>query len=237
MKTTAKVFVVIGMVVGSWLILPIFLGVWAWKKIDTAKSRQEMIGCILVSAFFLTLFSAFFMSLIKFDNDIAVRNAKKDIDNFFLKYGTVLNDKQKEEFAVTAKSIMYLSDMQKLAFEYIDDTPSPADFIFYLALNAKNVISKCCKKSEYEEFLYSLFTEKYLITLQDFEIYEAINAQKQLQLTAYPDSPFRFNYEQAVLGLICGGIIDKILRHEKNEELITTRQNILKYATINGYYT
>lgn len=42
MKTAAKVFIVIGMVVGFWYILPLIFGFKALKKLNTATCVSEL---------------------------------------------------------------------------------------------------------------------------------------------------------------------------------------------------
>ena len=48
MKTAAKVFIIIGMVVGCWSILPLIFGIIALKKMKTEKPSTGLSVCVLL---------------------------------------------------------------------------------------------------------------------------------------------------------------------------------------------
>ena len=48
MKTAAKVFIIIGMVVGCWTILPLIFGIIALKKMKTEKPSTGLSVCVLL---------------------------------------------------------------------------------------------------------------------------------------------------------------------------------------------
>ena len=48
MKTLAKVFIVIGMIVGFWSILPLIFGGIALKKMKTEKPSTGLSVCVLL---------------------------------------------------------------------------------------------------------------------------------------------------------------------------------------------
>ncbi|MBQ8409675.1 MAG: hypothetical protein IJY39_12525 [Clostridia bacterium] len=48
MKTAAKVFIIIGMIVGFWYILPLIFGAIALKKMKTEKPSVGFSVCVLI---------------------------------------------------------------------------------------------------------------------------------------------------------------------------------------------
>jgi len=48
MKTAAKVFIIIGMIVGFWTILPLIFGIIALKKMKTEKPSTGLSVCVLL---------------------------------------------------------------------------------------------------------------------------------------------------------------------------------------------
>ncbi len=48
MKTAAKVFIILGMVVGFWMILPLIFGFIALKKMKTQKPSTGICVCVLL---------------------------------------------------------------------------------------------------------------------------------------------------------------------------------------------
>lgn len=48
MKTAAKVFIIIGMVVGCWTILPLVFGIIALNQMKTQKPSTGMSVCVLL---------------------------------------------------------------------------------------------------------------------------------------------------------------------------------------------
>ena len=52
MKTAAKVFLILGMIVGFPAIIPIIVGACTISKINNAKSQSELVGWGIASIFF-----------------------------------------------------------------------------------------------------------------------------------------------------------------------------------------
>jgi hypothetical protein len=48
MKTAAKVFIIIGMIVGFWYVLPLIFGIIALKKMKTEKPSVGLSVCVLL---------------------------------------------------------------------------------------------------------------------------------------------------------------------------------------------
>jgi len=48
MKTAAKVFIIIGMVVGFWTVLPLIFGIIALKQMKTQKPSTGISICVLL---------------------------------------------------------------------------------------------------------------------------------------------------------------------------------------------
>ena len=48
MKTAAKVFIIIGMIVGFWTILPLIFGIIALKKMKTEEPSTGLSVCVLL---------------------------------------------------------------------------------------------------------------------------------------------------------------------------------------------
>ena len=76
MKTAAKVFLIIGMVFGFYLIFPLVLGIFAIKRLDEAKTADELKGWGIVCVFFVSTVGGIFMLCLK-DSDL-----KPDISTY-----------------------------------------------------------------------------------------------------------------------------------------------------------
>ncbi len=48
MKTAAKVFIIIGMIVGCWMVVPLVLGIIALNKMKNGKPSVGFSVCILI---------------------------------------------------------------------------------------------------------------------------------------------------------------------------------------------
>ncbi len=75
MKSAAKAFIIIGMVLGAFAIFPIVLGIYALKAIDNAKTRSDLTNWAIVTLIFVSLLGGLFMILIN-DEDLQ-GNAQK----------------------------------------------------------------------------------------------------------------------------------------------------------------
>ena len=48
MKTAAKIFIIIGMITGFWMILPLVFGIIALKQMSTKKPSTGISVCVLL---------------------------------------------------------------------------------------------------------------------------------------------------------------------------------------------
>ena len=69
MKTAAKVFLILGIILQCYLIYPIILGIFAYKAIDHAKSKNELLTWGILSLVLVSLLGGLFMILIP-DNEM-----------------------------------------------------------------------------------------------------------------------------------------------------------------------
>ena len=65
MKTAAKVFIIIGMIVGFWSILPLIFGFIALKKLKTATKKDDLVVTAILTLLFCNILGGIFMLLIK----------------------------------------------------------------------------------------------------------------------------------------------------------------------------
>lgn len=64
MKTAAKVFIWIGLIGGAILIFPLIIGVFALNKIDTATSKNDLVGMGVATLLLCSTLGGIFMLLI-----------------------------------------------------------------------------------------------------------------------------------------------------------------------------
>ena len=64
MKTAAKVFIIIGMVLQFYLIFPLIIGILALKKINNATSKSELTGWAIATILLNSPLGGIFMLLI-----------------------------------------------------------------------------------------------------------------------------------------------------------------------------
>ena len=69
MKTAAKVLTIIGMVAGFWMIVPIVIGIFALKKLEEAKTKDELMLWGILNLLFCSLLGGIFMLCLK-DSDL-----------------------------------------------------------------------------------------------------------------------------------------------------------------------
>lgn len=108
MKTAAKVFIIIGIVTGFWLIVPLIVGIIALKKLESASSHSELVGIGVVTLIFCSLLGGLFMLLVK----------DEDLNNIVPE---VKISESKEDDSIVDK-IQKLSELKK------DGTISDAEF-------------------------------------------------------------------------------------------------------------
>ena len=64
MKTAAKVFIILGMVLQFWMIFPLVLGIFALKKINSATQKSELTGWAIVTLICVNTIGGILMLLI-----------------------------------------------------------------------------------------------------------------------------------------------------------------------------
>jgi hypothetical protein len=72
MKTTIKVFIWIGMIVQFFLIFPIIIGALALKKLETAKTKEELTGMGVAVLLLVNLVAGILMLTIS-DKDLQIQ--------------------------------------------------------------------------------------------------------------------------------------------------------------------
>ena len=70
MKTAAKVFIIIGMIVGCWTILPLIFGGITLSKLKKAQSKSERVAWGVLDIFFCSFIGGILVLCIK-DEDLA----------------------------------------------------------------------------------------------------------------------------------------------------------------------
>ncbi len=70
MKTAAKVFIIIGMVVGFWMILPLIFGGITLSKMKTATKKDDLTTWAVLTLLFCSLLGGIFLLCCK-DEDFA----------------------------------------------------------------------------------------------------------------------------------------------------------------------
>ena len=70
MKTVAQIFIIIGMVVFFWLIVPLVVGIFALKKLKTATNKKELQTMAIVTLLFCNLIGGIAMLMIP-DEELA----------------------------------------------------------------------------------------------------------------------------------------------------------------------
>jgi hypothetical protein len=76
MKTTIKVFIWIGMIFQFFLIFPIIVGVIALKKLDQAKTKEELTGMAIAVLLLVNVIAGILMLVIS-DQEMQIKNRLK----------------------------------------------------------------------------------------------------------------------------------------------------------------
>lgn len=69
MKTAAKVFTIIGMVVGFWTIIPLIVGFIALNKMKKATKKDELVVIAILNLLFCNIIGGILMLCLK-DEDL-----------------------------------------------------------------------------------------------------------------------------------------------------------------------
>lgn len=75
MKSAAKAFIILGIVLTFYLIVPLILGIIAIKKLDSAQTADELVGWGIVTLLFVSNIAGILMLCIK-DSDLQNNDAK-----------------------------------------------------------------------------------------------------------------------------------------------------------------
>ena len=82
MKTAARVFIWIGMILGCYLIFPVIVGMNALNKLDTAKTKDELTTAAWLTFWFCNMIGGIFMLNINdFDEHTTNTSNKKTFDD------------------------------------------------------------------------------------------------------------------------------------------------------------
>ena len=83
MKTAAKVFIIIGMIVGCWYILPIIFGAIALKKLKKAKCKDDLgVATCVLTLIFCSLLGGIFLLCLNdghFEAEAPVENTTESL--------------------------------------------------------------------------------------------------------------------------------------------------------------
>jgi hypothetical protein len=69
MKQLAKIFIILGMVVGFWAIIPLIVGIPALKRLDTSRTREELGSYPILVLLFVNIVAGIVMFIMK-DEDL-----------------------------------------------------------------------------------------------------------------------------------------------------------------------
>ena len=107
MKTPAKVFIWIGMIIQFFLIYPIVLGVLSLKKINSATSSNELQTLGIFTTLFCSLLGGVFMLCIKDDElNGAISSSGSNVIVYKKKHITVEENQEISPFAFKAKKVI-----------------------------------------------------------------------------------------------------------------------------------
>jgi hypothetical protein len=71
MKQVAKIFIILGMVVGFWAIIPLLVGIPALKRLDESKTRADLGSYPVLVLLFVNIVAGIVMLVMK-DEDLLV---------------------------------------------------------------------------------------------------------------------------------------------------------------------
>ena len=124
MRTVAKVFIIIGMVVLFWLIFPIVLGIFCLQKIeDPNTSQDDFTTWGVIAIFTVSVLGGIFMLLIPLDE----RNKVVEVDvSEASSSNSSSNQKQNE---VNTNSYEYIEKIKELKDLYDSGAITEQEFI------------------------------------------------------------------------------------------------------------
>ena len=121
MKTAAKIFIILGMIVTFWLIVPIIVGIIALQKMEEATSHKDIVGIGVVTLIFCSVLGGIFMLLIP-DSEFA--SADQNQTNSNITEGSVANS-----YVTSSQKSDWYERLVKLKELYDQGIISEEDFI------------------------------------------------------------------------------------------------------------
>ena len=107
MKTPAKVFIWIGMIIQFFLVYPIILGVHALKKINTATTSSELQTLGIFTILFCSILGGVFMLCIKDDElNGAISSSGNNVIVYKKKHITIEEKQENSPYAFRAKKVI-----------------------------------------------------------------------------------------------------------------------------------
>ena len=106
MKTAAKIFIIISMVAGFWLIFPLVVGGIALSRLNNATSKDELVGIGICTLLFCNVISGILM-LCMTDDDL--RENRKTV---YVKETVVTNPTGSVNTDEITKRLRQLEDMK-----------------------------------------------------------------------------------------------------------------------------
>ena len=77
MKLLAKIFTIIYMIAGGIAIIPLILGIVALKRLNTAKSRSELLGIGILNILFGNILGGIFMLI--YEPALSIKNISEKV--------------------------------------------------------------------------------------------------------------------------------------------------------------
>ena len=234
----------IGLVIGIWFDLSVFL--ICRGTLDIVNS--QLFGYIMLfSGLPSFIINVILMVKITQKNKLknylrlSKRSIKDDLKNFYIKYGVQLNDNDCKEIIdkldLSTPSVItsdftyvdinnnYFNKDLSIIYNFIpQDTPSLDEYSFKLTLNIYNI--SYAVKDKYGLIPKIVMPHLDDITEKDVEM--LIESDKNIQV----NPNYRYNYEQAALGLIVGFLEKEKSKSNKIKKIV---KKIKNYAEINGY--
>ena len=113
MKTAAKVFIIIGMVIGFWMILPLIFGGLAISKINSATQKEELVGFGVCALLFCSMVGGILMLCIPESELNPANTTKTSTVDVTSESATTQNDTNKTSTDNVAESLRKLNALKE----------------------------------------------------------------------------------------------------------------------------
>lgn len=113
MKTAAKVFIIIGMVIGFWMILPLIFGGLALSKINSATQKEELVGFGVCALLFCSMVGGILMLCIPESELNPTTTTKTSTVDVTSESTTAHNDTNKTSTDNVAESLRKLNALKE----------------------------------------------------------------------------------------------------------------------------